>query len=275
MTHISKDFKLSLKTNHLGNFMSRKLTEMAYANLGEYLRDTRINLGVDLVTVAEETKISSKSLQAMEENNFANLPAEAFARGFYALYAKSLALDGEEVLKMYMQQKPKQHKSGAQLSLPRTKLAQEVETMAERPAFKPLSFFGLVLLLLLFFGGFLCWYFSWNPATYLSQKLRSLEQPHRIEQVSANRTEPNHPEPNLSFTRLFSSHSDTSDLFGLSYPTIATAAIAHDMPKDPAYPFLQSSNFYTTADSGTAAKTRSPNTGKKFTAIESSEQSQQ
>jgi cytoskeletal protein RodZ len=255
--------------------MSRKLTEMTYANLGEYLRDTRINLGVDLVTVAEETKISPKSLQAMEENNFANLPAEAFARGFYALYAKSLALDGEEVLKMYMQQRPKQHKSGAHLLLPRTKLAQEVETMAERPAFKPLSFFGLVLLLLLFFGGFLCWYFSWNPATYLSQKLRSLEQSHQIEQVSANRTEPNHPTPNLSFTRLFSSHSDTSDLFDLSYPTIATAAIAQGMPKDPAYPFLQSSNFYTTADSGTAAKTRSTNSEKKFTAIESSEQSQQ
>ena len=255
--------------------MSRKLTEMTYANLGEYLRETRINLGVDLVTVAEETKISSKSLQAMEENNFANLPAEAFARGFYALYAKSLALDGEEILKMYMQQRPNQQKSGALLSLPRTKLAQEVETMAERPAFKPFSFFGLVLLLLLFFGGFLCWYFSWNPATYLSQKLRSLEQPHRIEQVSANRPEPNHPEPNLRFTRLFSPHSDTSDLFGLSYPSIATAAIAQHMPEDPAYPPLQSSNFYTPADSGTATKKSLPKTGKKFMAIDRSEQSQQ
>jgi cytoskeletal protein RodZ len=230
---------------------------------------------VDLVTVAKETKISSKSLQAMEENNFANLPAEAFARGFYTLYAKCLALDGEEILKMYMQQRPSQQRSGALRSLPRTKLAQEVETMAERPAFKPFSFFGLVLLLLLFFGGFLCWYFSWNPATYLSQKLRSLEQPQQIEQVSANRTIPNPSKPKLRFIRLFGSHSQTSDLFGLSYPSIATAAIAQDMPKEPAYPALQSSNFYTNADSRTAAKTSSPNTGKKFTAQESSEQPQQ
>ena len=44
---------------------------------------TRINLGLDLVAVAGETKISTKNLQAMEENNFAALPAEAFARGFY------------------------------------------------------------------------------------------------------------------------------------------------------------------------------------------------
>ena len=92
--------------------MSRQSAEIEYVSLGEYLRETRINLGLDLLAVAGETKISSRSLQAIEENDFAALPAEAFTRGFYTLYAKCLSLDCKEVLKMYGQQKPKQPKSG-------------------------------------------------------------------------------------------------------------------------------------------------------------------
>lgn len=247
---------------------------MTYMSLGDYLREARINSGADLATIALETKIAQKSLQAMEENNFAQLPAEVFTRGFYALYAKSLALDSEEILRMYMQQKPNQRKSGSLLSLPRARLAQEVESMAERPAFQPISFFGLVLLVMLFFGGFLCWYFSWNPATYLSQKLRSLEQPPRIEQVSAKPAEQNRPHPDSGLARLSSRQLDTSELFALSYPSLATAAVAQDMPKESAYPFLQSSNFYPRAESGTAAETKVPETEKRFKATTRSAQLQ-
>lgn len=215
--------------------MSRQPTEIEYASLGEYLRETRINLGLDLVAVAGETKISPKSLQAIEENDFAALPAEAFTRGFYTLYAKSLSLDCTEVLKMYGQQKPKQPKSGNLSTITSTK-AQEVGSMAERPAFMPVSFLGLVLLLLLLFGGFLCWFFSWNPATYLSQQLRGLEEPQQIEQVSVSRTETGTSDTTFSFAQLQRPRSRHSDIFNLSYPSTATAAIAEDMPKPTTLP---------------------------------------
>lgn len=192
-----------------------------HTSLGEYLRDTRINLGLDLATVAGETRISSKSLQAIEDNDFAALPAEAFARGFYAMYAKALSLDPEKVLQMYTKERPKRHKSIHTAMLSSGKMAQEVGSMAERPSFIPFSFLGLVLLLLLIFGGVLCWYFSWNPATFLSQKLRSLGEPQRVGQVSENY--------DFRFQAVNKLQSEYSNFFNLSYPTMATAAVAEKM----------------------------------------------
>lgn len=214
--------------------MSPQFTQKEYASLGEFLRETRINLGKDLAVVADETRIPPKSLKAIEESDFVSLPAEAYARGFYALYAKSLLLDPEEVLQMYTRERPNQPKSLNTSMLPTSKLAQEVGNMAERPSFVPFSFFGLVLLLLLLFGGFLCWYFSWNPATYLSQKLRSLEETQPIEQVSKNQPDPSKFESRSRFVRLQNPLSKHQALFGLSYPATASAAIAEDIAEAPA-----------------------------------------
>lgn len=209
--------------------MSFQLSTTEYTTLGEYLRETRIALGRELVAVAEETKISSRSLQAIEENNFAALPADVFARGFYALYAKSLLLDPEQVLEMYTQERPHPKKSIAGSMLRTGKRAQEVGTLAERSSFMPFSFFSLVVLLLLLLGGVLCWYFSWNPATYLSHKLRSLEEPQRIEQVSKNKTASDFFSSNFSLKREEKVHTKQQNLFGLSYPSTATAAAAEEI----------------------------------------------
>ncbi len=198
--------------------------------LGEYLREKRIDQGKNLAAIADETKVPLKCLRAIEESDFNVLPAEAYARGFYTLYAKSLSLDPEEILHMYTQERPNQRKSLAGTMLPKSKLAEEVGNMAERPSFLPFSFLGMVLLLLLLFGGFLCWYFSWNPATYLSQKLRSLDEHQQIEELSENQSHPDMPGSISRVTGLQKLRSRHQDLFGLSYPATATAAIAEDMP---------------------------------------------
>ncbi|MGB3224486.1 MAG: helix-turn-helix domain-containing protein [Desulforhopalus sp.] len=211
--------------------MSPDSTKMEYASLGELLRETRINLGLDLAAIAEETRISPKSLQAIEESNFAALPAEAFTRGFYVLYAKSLLLDPEEVLQMYSKERPNQRKSIHSSMLPTSKDAKEVGNMAERPSFLPFSFMGMVLLLLILLGGFLCWYFSWNPATFLSHKLRSLEEPQITEQVSTDHPELATEKQNFLFTRLIKPQSNHHDLFAISYPSTATAAIVREIPE--------------------------------------------
>lgn len=211
--------------------MSSTYAETESLSLGDYLRTTRINQGLDLVTVSEHTKISAKNLRAIEESDFDALPAEAFTRGFYALYAKSLSLDSEEVLEIYKQERPKQHESTNNPMSPPRKLAQDVSNMAERPTFMPFSFLGLVLLLLLFFGGFLCWYFSWNPATYLSQKLRSLDKPQQVEQITKYPADPAFRESKTTFAQLKSPWPQHLDLSSFSYPSTATAAIVQEMPK--------------------------------------------
>ena len=207
--------------------MSYQFTETEYASLGEYIRETRMKLGFDLMMVAEETKISPKSLQAIEDNDFNALPAEAFTRGFYTLYAKMLSLDPEDVLQMYTQERPKQSKPGNISTLTASKMAQEVGSMAERPSFMPFSFLGLILLVSLLFGGFLCWFFSWNPAIFLSHKLRNLEQnTQQIEQILESRLDKTTPEPAEETAQLQTPQQNTyQNLFDLPSPSNAAASV--------------------------------------------------
>ena len=206
--------------------MSYQFTETEYASLGEYIRETRMKLGFDLMMVAEETKIPPKSLRAIEDNDFNALPAEAFTRGFYTLYAKMLSLDPEDVLQMYTQERPKQSKPGNISTLTASKMAQEVGSMAERPSFMPFSFLGLILLVSLLFGGFLCWLFSWNPAIFLSHKLRNLEQnTQQIEQILESRLDKTTPEPAVETTQLQTPQNTYQNLFDLPSPSNAAASV--------------------------------------------------
>lgn len=204
-------------------------SDITNPSLGEILRETRIRQGITLEEVAEETKISPKNLQAMEDNDFANLPAEAFARGFYALYAKILDLDTTEVLAMYRRER----RSLAKESLDKTppppyRLAQNVRNLADPPNSLPFAYFGLILLLLLLFGAFLCWYFSWNPASFLSQKLRSLDAPLQAEQ--AMKDDGSLPERGpLATARGRGTTAGYPDLFSL--PSAAQATVTATEPE--------------------------------------------
>lgn len=152
--------------------------------LGSDLREARLAKSLDLTFIAEETKISLNNLKAMEAGDYNKLPAEVFARGFYKLYAQTLSLDPETILQRYQAEKighPEPHGAPS----PRTAVHNpEVGSLAEPYSNMPFSSFGLLIFVLLTFGAFLCWYFSWNPASFLSQKLRSLQQNSKqLEQV--------------------------------------------------------------------------------------------
>ena len=72
--------------------------EGAAANLSisERLRAAREARGVDLFRVERDTKIRMKYLAAMEQGDFAELPADVYARGFLRNYASYLGLDPDE-----------------------------------------------------------------------------------------------------------------------------------------------------------------------------------
>jgi len=162
--------------------------EAAPISLGAFLKSTRREKGLDINAVTNETKISERNLRAIEEGDFTLLPAEVFARGFYRLYAKTLSLDPDEIIARYDKERGTQPRTPSILSAPAIKNGEDVGSMAERPSMLPSSTIGLALIILLLFGGFLCWYFSWNPASFFSQKLRSLQdRPEVIEQVQADR----------------------------------------------------------------------------------------
>lgn len=207
-------------------------TEIKTVPLGEFLRETRIKQGLDLEMIAEGTKISPKNLQAIEESDFSSLPAEVFARGFYTLYARQLALDPSEILEMYGQERKVYPKENHYKTPPPNRLAEDMKSLAEPPSSLPFAYFGFIFLLLLLFGAFLCWYFAWNPASYLSSKLRSLDPAHKVEQTTRQSAETNAP---LSLfvaaqTRI-APHAQTN-ILSLSSPALASTEATTSQPEE-------------------------------------------
>lgn len=69
---------------------------------GSLLRRLREAQGVELRDITARTKIGTSYLQAIEEEDFANLPALVYTRGFVAEVAKYLDLNHQHVVKTYI-----------------------------------------------------------------------------------------------------------------------------------------------------------------------------
>jgi Helix-turn-helix domain len=63
--------------------------------IGSSLKDARLRKGLDLPTAAEATKIRTRHLQALEDEQFDVLPGQTYVRGFLKTYADYLGLDGQ------------------------------------------------------------------------------------------------------------------------------------------------------------------------------------
>ncbi len=70
--------------------------------LGDYLKQARKKKGLSLEQLASRTKIQEHHLIALESEDFANLPAKVFAKGFVRSYAKALGLEEDEALQRFL-----------------------------------------------------------------------------------------------------------------------------------------------------------------------------
>ena len=71
-------------------------------SFGERLRREREMRGIGLEEIAEATKIGSRSLRALEEENFQQLPGGIFNKGFVRAYARHLGIDEEQAVSDFM-----------------------------------------------------------------------------------------------------------------------------------------------------------------------------
>ncbi|MEM1247696.1 MAG: RodZ domain-containing protein [Acidobacteriota bacterium] len=71
-------------------------------SLGGWLRGQRESREITLRDIAENTKISLRYLEALEEDRHEILPAAVFAKGFLREYAKYVGLDPDEVVNRYL-----------------------------------------------------------------------------------------------------------------------------------------------------------------------------
>lgn len=65
-------------------------------SIGESLRQERLRRDLDLEQISRELKISSRFLEAIEDERFEKLPGGVFAKSFVRQYARYLGLDDDE-----------------------------------------------------------------------------------------------------------------------------------------------------------------------------------
>src|SRR5207237_1379295 len=68
------------------------------SSVGETLRRERLRTGLDLERIAQDTKISVRTLELIEGDHFEKLPGGVFARSFVRQYARAVGVDEEEIV---------------------------------------------------------------------------------------------------------------------------------------------------------------------------------
>lgn len=76
------------------------LTENQQVSAGALLRMAREKKGLGLEEVVSKLKLSRRQIEALESDNFAELPGATFVRGFVRNYARVLEIDPDPILSL-------------------------------------------------------------------------------------------------------------------------------------------------------------------------------
>ena len=97
----ARDAAIEAEREMMREELDRELTQDTEYT-GGLLKRIRISQGIEVKDVAARTKISTLYLTAIEEEDFANLPAFVYLRGFVTEIAKFLRLDVMQVTRTYL-----------------------------------------------------------------------------------------------------------------------------------------------------------------------------
>ncbi|MBT2215042.1 helix-turn-helix domain-containing protein [Virgibacillus dakarensis] len=125
--------------------------------IGEKLKEARLEKDLSLDSVQETTKIQKRYLMAIEEGNFHILPGKFYARAFIKEYAAAVGLDPNELLEEYKEEIPQtEEESTAQYT--RIQRSRKENTSTKNPAV--FSFLPTIIVVVLVIGiVFAAWYF--------------------------------------------------------------------------------------------------------------------
>ncbi|MFO7264039.1 MAG: DUF4115 domain-containing protein [Bacillota bacterium] len=158
-------------------------------NLGELLRQARLEKGKTLEEIAEETKIRVRYLQAIEENNLDILPGHFYTRGFIKSYAEAVGLNPEELLKLYVPEE-KTEEDEASSSLPPRRVRYQSYRIQPKPSFFTKGFSSLLLLL---FVGLIVVVIYWFMTSQGGEQGGQTLPPESLPKVSVEDKEPTSP----------------------------------------------------------------------------------
>ena len=82
------------------DFQKRKAT------IGSVLTDARNQAALSQADVAKRMNLMVRTIQALEEDDFKNLPGPTYVRGYLRTYARLVGLDSEQLVRIYSQEFP-------------------------------------------------------------------------------------------------------------------------------------------------------------------------
>jgi len=82
------------------------MPDIPVTEFGARLKQARVARGISLAQIAAVTRISTRSLEAVERNDFSKLPGGIFTRSFVRAYAGEVGLDPEAALQQFLSQCP-------------------------------------------------------------------------------------------------------------------------------------------------------------------------
>ena len=78
---------------------------------GKKLKEIRINRGIKIEEIVESTKVTKDHLINIEEENFSEIPARIYLKGFIISYADCLGLDSNKVVEDILKNLDRQSES--------------------------------------------------------------------------------------------------------------------------------------------------------------------
>ncbi|MGW8187044.1 MAG: helix-turn-helix domain-containing protein, partial [Desulfobacterales bacterium] len=71
-------------------------------SFGRYLQSIRVEKGISLKAVSQETRIRMETLHFIEAEDHQHLPDEVYVKGFLRAYAETVGADGDEAVRRYL-----------------------------------------------------------------------------------------------------------------------------------------------------------------------------
>ncbi|HEV2729462.1 MAG TPA: RodZ domain-containing protein [Terriglobales bacterium] len=164
-------------------------------SFGARLKRERQQRKIELDDISASTKISSRFLRALEEEQFDQLPGGIFNKGFVRAYARHLGIDEEQAIADYLAAVTPSQPEAPTVAMPQP--PPKIEPPADRPRAEiPWGWLALALVMIAF--GLAMWaFYSQEKSTKEASRSSALVQARKAEPVAPSTAARSTPAPSI------------------------------------------------------------------------------